>query len=98
MINPQSVFDSTMTFRKASIAISILLSLLASGTAFVAKPPSFAVRSTPSSKLQMMFDDSSIAAAANNLWVSTIDADIANISNDDFGLVFAGGIVSGWIQ
>jgi hypothetical protein len=33
-------------------------------------------------------------AAANSLLVSTIDSDIANISTDQFGLVFAGGIVS----
>ena len=33
-------------------------------------------------------------ASVNSLLISTIDSDIANISTDQFGLVFAGGIVS----
>jgi len=52
---------------------------------------------TSSSSLEMMMmgpTTESWMMASNNLWISTIDADIANISNDQFGLVFAGGIVS----
>lgn len=35
-----------------------------------------------------------LPATSHSLWISTIDSDIASIPNDQFGLVFAGGIVS----
>ena len=37
---------------------------------------------------------SSLEAAGNNLFIATIDSDIASISDDDFKTVFLGGIVS----
>ncbi len=66
---------------------------LLKATAFVHQSPSF-VRS--SSQLNV-FDPGSFpdrVSAASNFWISTIDSDIASIPNDQFGLVFAGGIVS----
>lgn len=34
-----------------------------------------------------------LPAPSHSLWISTIDSDIASIPNDQFGLVFAGGIM-----
>ena len=42
--------------------------------------------------LQMLPSD--ILDSANNFWLATIDADIDSIPTNEFGTVFAGGIVS----
>ena len=44
--------------------------------------------------LQMMLPYSDMIDSANNLWIATIDADIDSIPTNEFGTVFAGGIVS----
>ena len=72
--------------------------------AFFVRPSSQSSSSaaaSSTSKLQMIdtptaFVLSSVdsMASVNSLLISTIDSDIANISTDQFGLVFAGGIVS----
>lgn len=38
-----------------------------------------------------------VTTAANNMWLATIDSDIASIDDNQFGLVFAGGIVSNFL-
>jgi hypothetical protein len=73
-------------------SLLIASALLVSGTwAFVAKSPCSFVRQSNS---QLKLVEGSFLSEANNLLISTIDSDIANIPNDQFGLVFAGGIVS----
>jgi hypothetical protein len=37
-----------------------------------------------------------ILNTVNHLWIATIDSDIANIPENEFATVFAGGIVSGF--
>jgi hypothetical protein len=49
-------------------------------------------RAGSDTSLEMIIPDAAISAA-NSFMVATIDADIANISNDEFKTVFAGGIV-----
>lgn len=77
-----------------TFTVCLLLFLVGNASAFVKKSRPF-VRSTTSSTLGLIDTAMSDSiAAANSLLVSTIDSDIANISTDQFGLVFAGGIVS----
>lgn len=57
--------------------------------AFVVKMPS--VVRHPSSQLDAV--GASFLSDANGLLISTIDSDIASIPNEQFGLVFAGGIM-----
>ena len=64
--------------------------VLSDAWAFVAMPHSFVRQSTS----RMNLFDGSFLSEANTLCISTIDSDIASISDDQFGLVFAGGIVS----
>jgi hypothetical protein len=60
------------------------------------------VASTPflrSSNVQPLhlFDNAAsdlVTSAANNMWLATIDGDIAAIPDNEFTLIFAGGIVS----
>lgn len=53
--------------------------------------------SSKSSALRGVIDPSSasdVLNAAHNLWIATIDSDIAKMPDNEFGKVFAGGIVS----
>lgn len=77
-------------FARAIILVAAVLAGKVS--AFMTKPSASFVR--PSQQLYMQLDESSLLFYTNNMWISTIDADIANIPTDQFGLVFAGGIVS----
>jgi hypothetical protein len=52
-------------------------------------------RPSSTKPLQLFQEASDFASfAANNLLLATIDSDIANIPDNQFGLVFAGGLVS----
>merc|ERR1712087_349377 len=51
-------------------------------------------RTTSMTKQKMVMDPQLMdAIASTSTHISTIDADIANIADDQFGIVFAGGIV-----
>ena len=41
-----------------------------------------------------MFESDSVLSTASNMWLATIDADIAAIPDNEFAPIFAGGIVS----
>jgi hypothetical protein len=90
--------------------INSLLSLIAMTTtvvnaAFVptSRAPAFSARHHPTvreSAVQPLnlFDYSTtsdnVLATANNMWLATIDADIAAIPDNEFAPIFMGGIVS----
>ena len=75
------------------------VALLAASNAFVshrATSPKACVRSSGRQQLHL-FDTTTIdfvEAAAHSMWLATIDGDIDSIPNNEFGTIFAGGIVS----
>ena len=71
---------------RLTLAFVILLVNLMTNCAFVTKNAIRYPRGTPVQVMQDPFTSSSTI-------IATIDADIAKISNEDFGLVFAGGIL-----
>ena len=78
------------------LIVVMVITILAMGvgdvSAFVKSSRPF-VR--PSSQVNLL-DPATFAEVlpTHSFWISTIDSDIASIPNDQFGLVFAGGIVS----
>ena len=63
--------------------------------------PSSRPLARPSSQVNLL-DPATFAeilpAPTHSFWIATIDSDIASIPNDQFGLVFAGGIVSAHVK
>jgi hypothetical protein len=78
----------------ASTLLSVVqfLALLASSQAFA--PVATSSVRPGSEPLQMIDFSDVITTASNSMWLATIDGDIANISDNEFKTVFAGGIVS----
>jgi hypothetical protein len=76
------------------MVITIMAGWVGNVSAFV---PSSRPLARPSSQVNI-FDPATFAeiltTPTHSFWIATIDSDIASIPNDQFGLVFAGGIVS----
>jgi len=74
--------------------LTLLVALLAHATAFApAVLPQNAARTRTASHHHHMLPPDAAADAINSLLIATIDSDIANIPDNEFASVFAGGIV-----
>jgi len=82
---------------KSSFILGVLALFVPSVVAFVSQN-SLARAPTSSVQPLHLFDASAgadiLTTAANNIWLATIDGDIDAIPTNEFGTVFAGGIVS----
>lgn len=81
----------------AILLATVFFNLLALSTAFVSRMPihSDSIETlSRGSALQLHEASDLFTAAASNVWLATIDGDIAAIPDNEFTTVFAGGIVS----
>lgn len=74
---------------------TLCLVLLTSSQAFLSPGQNQGLRNKfPAEKTALHLHDVSeiVSAAANNVWLATIDADIQAIPDNEFATVFAGGL------